>query len=1176
MSSYRVRNYNLGYEILLNTSAMFEGFIAGVGGDNQLMSYSDGLFSSSYKVNLSIGEAKEKRAIERLRKDVIPRIIDRTTGGYFMKDIIGGSYKVLGMTLLPPNLDEFIHFYYEPEVVAVSNPAFLKAQVTNAIDEVNSWLYEPRVDPPGGPYYLQVLPTSVRSMITPYDVQVVDIPGFSLPTINTAISLPTAGSGYGSNLTANIAATATPGLGAGLAAPPPSLNLGQVPTVPIPREGGNTIEVKETYKLEVQENSTLQAQAVRVNLSPSDPDKLNPALSSIVVRDPEISIMSRNQRHLGVFFNAITPIEASRCVPYISLQILSLNYNKGLPPRGNNLSFMRFTKNKAGKLVFDDNIGMSSFKNYTGDLVPDAELNAVESSYMDIFTAPQTLANANINRESMTSKTAGGRALEQLGVKKPMSEITPVLEPIAPFLTLNDLTVNITGTSFGLMASKKATLKLTLHDRSRLKDIAPLIASNQFATTQIVIEYGWNHPDANIGSKNPIGQYLGALKDMGVYQVVSASYNFSNSNTVDITVNLACSGYNQTRIVSCGTGTRVPLNIFEDFIERAIQEYSKSLFALGEEEKFPEVRSRLRLVQRDARSNLATIDYETYKQLVLLKQNAIGDFKVVNEQKIIQILSEIIGLKEVGEIITAPELQVKHEMKKRTKFQETMPKVMRELIFEKLYGLDVTPDPMSGSKTRKGKGVAIVAAALENVDINDSDEVNRAGALLGFDRTDTVSLGKVLMSFVGHSMSMCGLYDEVQMIFYPFNHHSAGARAHTTASFPILLPLLEKVIDEEMQKDSKLSVNSFFNLIEKTFIRDKSYYAYGLSHELESINNFKKLSDGSADGTLQQNNVVRAYYGYTLQSAPEGSDTIKDLRKRYVSLISSETKRSVSLACKEIYENDGLDVLSEPKFVRPNLSMYFEAVPVVDASKESILKMGGFSGQNLNFPLKDPKSDASGLLINKTLLRIHVYDEESLARPSEATLMGVISEGSTNKLLGGDSSSGDAEGSSRKIGLNLKSYFKSMPYGKVKQFIKRSYPSITYGSSGGVINDMSIQSNTSAEISRVVMVDSYNNLKKLQTGQSEETQFEDVVTFPNTITVNCMGMPLISRGESIFIDFGTDTSIDNIYTVKAIQHSLSSGKFESSLTLVPSNLGVVKSFKDRVDDILEAKFKGAL
>jgi len=59
-------------------------------------------------------------------------------------------------------------------------------------------------------------------------------------------------------------------------------------------------------------------------------------------------------------------------------------------------------------------------------------------------------------------------------------------------------------------------------------------------------------------------------------------------------------------------------------------------------------------------------------------------------------------------------------------------------------------------------------------------------------------------------------------------------------------------------------------------------------------------------------------------------------------------------------------------------------------------------------------------------------------------------------------------------------------------------------------------------------------------------------------------MPMIGRGSSVFIDFNTNTSLDNIYTVKSVNHSLSSGQFNTSVALVPTNMGAINSFRDNI------------
>ena len=97
------------------------------------------------------------------------------------------------------------------------------------------------------------------------------------------------------------------------------------------------------------------------------------------------------------------------------------------------------------------------------------------------------------------------------------------------------------------------------------------------------------------------------------------------------------------------------------------------------------------------------------------------------------------------------------------------------------------------------------------------------------------------------------------------------------------------------------------------------------------------------------------------------------------------------------------------------------------------------------------------------------------------------------------------------------------------------------------------------------MVEAYGQNLKSQTNANEPpTNFEEVMMFPGTITVNMMGMPLLFIGENIFIDFNTDTSLDNLYIVKSVNHSLGAGKFTTNVNLVSANQGAVKSFRNNL------------
>ena len=72
---------------------------------------------------------------------------------------------------------------------------------------------------------------------------------------------------------------------------------------------------------------------------------------------------------------------------------------------------------------------------------------------------------------------------------------------------------------------------------------------------------------------------------------------------------------------------------------------------------------------------------------------------------------------------------------------------------------------------------------------------------------------------------------------------------------------------------------------------------------------------------------------------------------------------------------------------------------------------------------------------------------------------------------------------------------------------------------------------------------------------------------PVSLTLDTFGCPFINFGQQFFVDFQTNTTIDDIYAVSGVSHSISPGEFTSSLTLTPLNkLGQFKSLIDQFDD----------
>jgi hypothetical protein len=48
-----------------------------------------------------------------------------------------------------------------------------------------------------------------------------------------------------------------------------------------------------------------------------------------------------------------------------------------------------------------------------------------------------------------------------------------------------------------------------------------------------------------------------------------------------------------------------------------------------------------------------------------------------------------------------------------------------------------------------------------------------------------------------------------------------------------------------------------------------------------------------------------------------------------------------------------------------------------------------------------------------------------------------------------------------------------------------------------------------------------------------------------------IGCPLLQFGQSFFVDFGTATTADDVYSITKLTHRIGPGKFESTLSCVP-------------------------
>ena len=98
--------------------------------------------------------------------------------------------------------------------------------------------------------------------------------------------------------------------------------------------------------------------------------------------------------------------------------------------------------------------------------------------------------------------------------------------------------------------------------------------------------------------------------------------------------------------------------------------------------------------------------------------------------------------------------------------------------------------------------------------------------------TGKVSLANLLTSFMGEPLAATGLYDDVQLIFYPFNSYAGMARYLNIANFEIDLDFFtEKYTEYRLQNVSRsgnLTIRQFWTFLVSNIIDDPSAPSYGL------------------------------------------------------------------------------------------------------------------------------------------------------------------------------------------------------------------------------------------------------------------------------------------------------------------------------------------------------------
>jgi len=724
------------------------------------------------------------------------------------------------------------------------------------------------------------------------------------------------------------------------------------------------------------------------------------------------------------------------------------------------------------------------------------------------------------------SVDTAGEATDAGGTSSPRA--AKVIDKFRPLATLKDFSVEVTPAG-GMMSHKTAKLNLTLHDRSRLAEMGEFIKPDLYGSVELLIEYGWMHPDglhlAADDTDNPFATLLNAMRVTEKYKIVNSDFSFDEVGQVEIGVSLSMVGIVSfdTSDISKGPGVKSKLdevNRLFDTIRRIRRQLQPPA-----ESGSTDVSGETWLNSMTSMSGHAGIDNETRAAMAAWRRanrNAAEGTAADELGDALDTLLGPAGSRSDGGALAALDSTIDAALGWKKEH-------LKSSHSGDPWWSPILPDNENYCKVRISCCDPRIDAHLSRADRN-ANGGRLPYAFRGM--AQFVSLGKLLMTYVAGPLAMDAKFDEIQWFFYPFNGKASFMKDRQVSEFPINVTKFEAELEKLTEKSAYIPLRRFLGMIQRKFVGNLDNEAWGLADLYKN------------DPEEEGNRVLHTQY----TENPTALHDAKNMRLAYA------------------YTGDKDDTTQPLKFKKPRLAIHTECVPSMNPSEDGTV--------------------SSKL---RTILKIHVYDKacssysgaQDLLTAARNSSMGQIS--TEVRALGGSEPTltpppnvtrRDAIIQAATESEILEQVPDSDPptfrvvggFPKIKMFIRSVMPSIIYGSSTSAVLSAKLASNNDAQMATIQMMRSGHGDARSPSGTRDAGLPLKVV--PTTLDLEVIGCPLISFGQQFFVDFQTGTNVDNVYAVTGISHSMASGEFKTSIKM--TQLDAYGSYESTMNVVSQA------
>ena len=838
---------------------------------------------------------------------------------------------------------------------------------------------------------------------------------------------------------------------------------------------------------------------------------------SINVNNPFLGPVTRDVGAVEIFMNAMPTLELSKCVPYINLELITLRRTVGTTAPS--LTLIGFLNPPSLGSADSSMLGAQTERVRSEVL----DLGNGIRSGIELFTAPQTLVN--------------------MGATGP--EFVPVIDRFRPLASLGNLSLS-TKLQGGTLSFTTGRLELTIHDRSRLRDLASFVKPDLYGTTFLDITYGWSHPEGGISSPNSYGKFLDALKTQTRYRISNSTYTFEEGGSVKVTLSIQSVG--SIDLLHLGPRNTSSAMKSVEALCRALNERLAELRLKGTSPTPSLAQYDVIDTIKDPTSLLRVAgDKDEIKKLAKLITSGKIDAEIKSS------LSSLLGS------INSNSTEAKGEAgtlraslsKGYDEILASIPNFNDDALSSQFItadkGVDATGD---GPRVRALSDNTVLFSGADKkspeTEVTGSGKANfgapNDAAFASMDKY--VSFGSVFMKMVADPIRASGQYDEVQVIFYPFNKYAGAVHDLPISCFPMERGRFEEAIRKAAKETPELSCRAIIRLMKDRFIGFPPSRAYLMA----GFYNQSSANDGTI--ATEERNQTQAVVG------PKGE----------------------KITCTVNFQ-----LTLEQRLARvgiPEMTMKMPQVEVaVDASK--MLDTNGS-------PITDDRGNT------KTILKMHVYDAAMDPHGTFTEIMNSVKENELGMIQVpvADYNAARVGGSSTAVALkesNVSAFITAgldtgvleaitLPtqqataegnhtaddlvaqvangtvllrvagsFEEVKRLVSTGMPTLTYGSSTSAITNATLTTGGGAGLANVMLQRAFTSpgevsAENLNTGVPMQI-------LPAQLSISTMGCPLFNPMQRFFIDFGTGTSLDSVYFVTAVDTTIGKDGYKTDLKM---------------------------